>query len=142
MYDELVKKLRYCGNAVSCLHCPYWAGCGGSKEALIQAADAIEELKILADNGEATYEIMVRQTSYIEKLKQAIPHWIPVTERLPDFEGCLLCMRKAFVGDKLRYQDILYYDEDGFRMEFENTPIPTESVTHWMPLPEAPKDGE
>lgn len=45
MYDELVKKLRYCGNSVSCLHCPYWAGCGGSKEDLLQAADAIEELR-------------------------------------------------------------------------------------------------
>lgn len=44
MYDELVKKLRYCGNAVSCLHCPYWVGCGGSKEDLMRAADAIEEL--------------------------------------------------------------------------------------------------
>ena len=45
MYDELVKKLRYCGNSVSCLHCPYWVGCGGSKEDLMQAADAIEELR-------------------------------------------------------------------------------------------------
>lgn len=43
-YEELVKKLRYCGNAVSCIHCPYWEGCGGSKEDLAQAADAIEEL--------------------------------------------------------------------------------------------------
>lgn len=45
MYEEQVKKLRYCGNAISCIHCPYWEGCGGSKEDLMQAADAIEELQ-------------------------------------------------------------------------------------------------
>lgn len=44
MYEELVKKLRYCGNAVSCLHCLYWEGCAGSEEDLIEAADAIEAL--------------------------------------------------------------------------------------------------
>lgn len=45
MHEDLVKKLRYCGNAISCLYCPYREGCGGSKEDLTQAADAIEELQ-------------------------------------------------------------------------------------------------
>ena len=44
MYKELIKRLRYCGNAISCLGCPYREGCGGAKEELMAAAAAIEEL--------------------------------------------------------------------------------------------------
>ena len=138
MYEDLINKLRYCGNAVSCLHCPYWGGCEGSKEDLIKAANAIEELRkavLRLEDESGIYDEF--PTVFIYSTE-----WIPVTERLPDFDGCVLCMRKALVGDKLRYQDILYYDEGTFYMEFEDTPIPTESITHWMPLPEPPKEGE
>lgn len=50
MYKKLIKKLRYCGNAVSCLHCPYWEGCAGPKEDLSEAANIIEELSSLVDH--------------------------------------------------------------------------------------------
>ena len=59
MYEKLIKKLRYCGNAVSCLHCPYWEGCAGPKEDLGKVADIIE------------------------KLEKAVPRWIPEKEQLP-----------------------------------------------------------
>lgn len=141
MYDDLIKKLRYCGNAVSCLNCPYWEGCAGSKEDLIKAADAIEKLKILADNGEATYEIMVRQTSYIEKLKQKIPHWIPVTERLPKYGTKVLVF--AYGHDVLTARlckepenDYPVFDCNGIYSELAKQG----RITHWMPLPEAPKE--
>lgn len=122
--DELVKRLhRYTENCVAYKLDADFA------DAVQQAADAIEELICeVADEHNARLDAEERH------------RWIPVEERLPDFEGCLLCMRKAFVGDNLRYQDILYYDEDGFRMKFENTPIPAEAVTHWMPLPKPPKE--
>lgn len=112
MYSELVKQLRETDFSDGC-PCEAEPMCESKDCVIIQAADAIEEL--------------------------SKPKWIPVTERLPDFEGCVLCMRKAFVGDKLRYQDILYYEEGTFYMEFEDTPIPTEVITHWMPLPTPPK---
>ena len=143
--EELINKLRYCGNAVSCLHCPYWEGCAGSKEVLIEAADAIEELKILADNGEATYEIMVRQTSYIEELKQKIPHWIPVEEKLPEEKTYVLILADTIAG-KMEKVSFLYKDSEGRNcwtaLDGYGKNLFDWQPTHWMPLPEPPKEGE
>lgn len=125
MYDELVKRLRRC-EQFRCRECEYENVIGCRAKLNAEAADAIEELTRRCE-----------QFQYMPP-----PAWIPVKERLPDFEGCVLCLRKAFVGDKLRYQDILYYEEGTFYMEFEDTPIPTEAVTHWMPLPTPPPKGE
>lgn len=131
IYDELAERLRNCATqAAPCKTCDMTEDGSCSDTLMKQAADAIKELSKL--NAEITRREL--------KLRMEKPRWIPVTERLPDFEGCLLCMRKAFVGDNLCYQDILYYDEDGFRMEFEDTPIPTEAVTHWTPLPMPPNE--
>ena len=114
------------------------------REKLIESLTYLLECELAGDcsvMAEDWADHLIANGVVVSKM-ETTTKWIPVTERLPDFEGCLLCMRKAFVGDKIRYQDILYYDEDGFRMEFEDTPIPIESVTHWMPLPDPPKDGE
>ena len=141
MRDELVKDLRICAEGEHCDKCGKWevkqnGGRNACEYAICtEAADAIEELT--EDNTALNGTI----TNLLEQIKDlGKPRWIPVTEQLPDFEGCLLCMRKAFVGDKLRYQDILYYEEGTFYMEFEDTPIPTEAITHWMPLPQPPKE--
>lgn len=154
MYDELVKRIRQVAEEV----CDDYDVDPYNAEqrffVIAEAADAIGELQHTADAIPHVCECCIgcevesrggcdsafvlspkRAREYLSK-----PRWIPVTERLPDFEGCLLCMRKAFVGDKLRYQDILYYEEGTFYMEFEDTPIPTEAITHWMPLPQPPKE--
>ena len=141
--DELIKRLREVADEVDNDYDvdPYNAE--QRCLAILQAADAMEELSAAVEGYESSTNMV-----FVEKDGETTiefkPKWIPVKERLPDFEGCALCMRKAFVGDNLRYQDILYYDEDGFRMKFENTPIPAEAVTHWMPLPEPPtaEEGE
>lgn len=140
MDEELINKLRYCGNAVSCIHCPYWEGCAGSKEYLTEAADAIEELKILADNGEATYEIMVRQTSYIEELKQKTPHWIPVKERLPNPKDLVLVCNE-FGGVHYGYfeSNKKWYTANNWLVDAWTV---MSNVTHWMALPEPPKENE
>ena len=75
--------------------------------------------------------------------KQDAVKWIPVTERLPDFEGSLLCMRRTQLG--LRVQDILYFEDGKFSYRFSYNGIDNleyGAVTHWMPLPKPPKDGE
>ena len=61
MYEELVKKLRYCGNAIYCSHCPYWEGCGGSKEDLNKAAYAIEELDMKLHGANAAIAGMQKE---------------------------------------------------------------------------------
>ena len=70
--------------------------------------------------------------------------WIPVTERLPDFEGMCLCMRKSYTNEKIRHQEIMYFDfdEQAFCSNVDGIFVADGNVTHWMPLPEPPKDGE
>ena len=63
--------------------------------------------------------------------------WIPVSERLPDDSGnVILCTRSKIVGagfyDKTTKNWVQHYSGGGICVE----------VTHWMPMPEPPKEGE
>lgn len=72
----------------------------------------------------------------IKELEKQMPKWIPVTERLPEHEDAVLCFIKN------GQQDILQLDK------FENLWVGMQwtykrhAVTHWMPLPEPPKENE
>ena len=57
--------------------------------------------------------------------------WISVDERLPEMHKDVLCFNGRSVG-------IDFICSDGTWCEEVNHVIP---VTHWMPLPEAPKGG-
>lgn len=61
--------------------------------------------------------------------------WIPVTERLPDRVGRYLCVKRVGKSGAV-YVQIMNGDSYGFSMEH----IYTDDVTHWMPLPEPPKE--
>ena len=67
---------------------------------------------------------------------EEIKRWIPVTERLPDVGDRCLCNVKSFAFPGSYYISILMYDKCGF---VEGC-IYTDDVTHWMPLPEPPKE--
>lgn len=124
MYEDLINKLRYCGNAISCLRCPYWEGCAGSKENLIKAADAIEELRkavLRLEDESGIYDEL--PTVYIYPTK-----WIPVDERLPKEDEVVLTWGK---------QGAVLLD-----WRHDNKWCCFGGVTHWMPLPEPPKVGE
>lgn len=62
--------------------------------------------------------------------------WIPVSERLPEIGDRCLCNVKSFAFPGSFYQEILKYDKYGF---VEGC-IYTDDVTHWIPLPEPPKE--
>lgn len=70
--------------------------------------------------------------------------WIPVTERLPDFDGMCLCMRKSYSKANFRHQEIMYfdYDEQAFCSNTDGVFVADGNVTHWMPLPEPPEECE
>lgn len=74
--------------------------------------------------------------------KEKTTRWIPVTERLPDFEGMCLCMRKSYSKANFRHQEIMYfdYDEQAFCSNVDGIFVADGNVTHWMPLPEPPKE--
>jgi hypothetical protein len=118
MYEALVLKLRT------------WEKAGlSNSHVFIEAADAIEELKkfyqIMAD----AYETEVTKE-----------RWIPVTEELPkkpqDYPNCKL--REYYFLVTLETNAVVCREYD-----FDNKRWPgTIRVTHWMPLPDPPKDEE
>ena len=73
--------------------------------------------------------------------------WIPVSERLPDMCGfkCLVCAKNKFEQTHV-FTAFTGYMEHG-KLEFHSCE-PTHDdlsvweITHWMPLPEAPKEAD
>ena len=121
MYDELVKHLRFCGkcnDAIECDYCEYnntteYVDRACSDRLMLQAADAIEEL--------------------------SKHRWIPVTERLPEVDQpVMICAFGKSVGEGV------YRGHDGFhhvwKMYTSSGTYWDDEVTHWMPLPQPPKE--
>ena len=65
--------------------------------------------------------------------------WIPVTERLPEQGKRYLVIRFDEVT-KTQFIDILWHDAHD--LWWNRLYKGQYNVTHWMPLPEPPKDGE
>ena len=119
MYDELVRQLRYCADATTCRHCPWRSECC-LHDAQRKAADAIEELSRDLDSmNDANIA-----------LYGALPQWIPVTVRLP--EARTRCVTISRDGD---YGLGVYTTDYGWMF-----PYYMGKTTHWMPLPEPPKE--
>lgn len=148
MYEELVKRLRYC--AVSdnqCSECKYHGGSpDGSKMCLDvlmeDAADAIEELtgfvqEAERDRDEYRERLDKEANDFIEELSK--PRWIPVTERLPKESERVLVACEDGVSFGF-FEEIIADDE--FVKEWHDMMYYPISVTHWMPLPEPPKEEE
>lgn len=64
-----------------------------------------------------------------------VQRWIPVTERLPENGEMVLCNTSYFV-------EVLQWDERAGVWCGIHRGYPKSYVTHWMPLPEMPKEGE
>jgi hypothetical protein len=66
--------------------------------------------------------------------------WISVEDRLPDKNDDVLCSRGNHIGalmDVYTYVgDYKWCDTYGYRISTED-----EGITHWMPLPEPPKEN-
>lgn len=65
--------------------------------------------------------------------------WIPVTERLPQIEkDVLVCAYGTLIRTwclHKKYSKRFWETEEGYFDDFN-------AVSHWMPLPDLPKDGE
>ena len=110
MYDELIAALRG----------PYDSRT--DIQLMKQAADAIEELtsenESLAKSVSEASEILRRR-------------WIPVTERLPEVRQVVLITDGIDVGTG-------WMNQGWWNTSFAD--IQRDDVTHWMPLPEPPKE--
>ena len=123
MYDELVKTIRKqcsdmdCGNCNTCVK--------------LKAADAIEELQQTAEH----YHICMNEWfEAAQEYKAAVPKWISATEQLPDDYVSVLCY--CSTDGKYGYGEcsqnnngtVFWYGLNGMK------------PTHWMPLPQPPKE--
>lgn len=119
MYEDLIKDLRNCFGTDSmfcdCDSCHY--------KGLVDDHDYSKCVETLG----------VEAADAIERLQK--PQWIPVTERLPEFDTEVLVYAYNHNIWVWEYHGNAWEAEDGFYHEVD-------VVTHWMPLPEPPKDGE
>ena len=134
MYDGLIVQIR---------QLQHWFKPNGSDqfnpyETLEQAANAVEELRkavLRLEDESGLYDEL--PTFYIYPAK-----WIPVSERLPDVGKKVLVF--AYGHDvltaRLRKEtenDYHVFECNGIYLEMAKQG----RITHWMTLPEPPKDG-
>lgn len=128
-YTDLVSTLRECSK--------HGTRYGMAVIYMEQAAEVIEELshdyEKLAEDFNGAVELLHKR----EK-----PRWIPVTERLPSEElAFYLCYTDAGIVVECLWTNNKYglgpFSDWGWRL----VDVPQyQKVTHWMPLPEPPKE--
>lgn len=134
MYDELIKALRCEHPSLDCESCNYNTGDDCDYKRLTDdAADAIKELQQTVEHYKGCADDWYKEAC---DYKAMMPRWIPVTERLPEEETPVLVFTEHsnILTDRLlgvicnTYADFVKCG--------------TNSVTHWMPLPQPPKEEE
>ena len=124
-YDELIGKLRGCED-YRCNDCELRREAFCNPILMEKAADAIEELRGVIQRQRE----MINATAYLPLYPKPMK-WIPVTERLPENDKTVLVWNRR---NSREYFDV--YDHGRWII------LEWEDITHWMPLPEPPKDSE
>ena len=129
--DEIKKGLEYCasGNA-PCESCPFVTGTG-AKCIRHMSECAIAYVQQLEHNiGELTEKVA--------QLEAAQPKWISVEDRLPEFgEYFVRCIHNYTDNDEYEcYKVAIYLSKECRWIDVGNLL----KVTHWMPIPELPKE--
>lgn len=123
--EELVKALRYCSNDYPCKTCPVELQKDESTCIGVLFKHCIDQIE--------------RDQKEIDELREKLPKWISVKERLPidRLKKYLVAFQDAggSIVDMARY-----FPSDGWTCD--NWDVPQNLITHWMPLPEAPKEVE
>lgn len=120
-FEKVIKGLECCGSLMDCAPCPY--------------------------DGEDNGCFTILKGDALELLKER--QWVSVKDRLPDVAGykCLVVAINKF-GQKsvftafTGYGDFKWYTTDVIYMNKanRNTVSDAWTITHWMPLPEPPKE--
>lgn len=121
---EIIQVLRICATHIE-------KGCG-----LCPQMKYVRCTERLADEAITMIE---RLTAENAALREKVPQWVSVEERLPidRLKKYLVAFRDAGgpIVDMARY-----FPSDGWTCD--NWDVPQNLITHWMPLPEAPEEGE
>jgi len=127
MYDDLVRRLRKCATeAGACKTCELDSNPSCTDVLMEQAADAIEHL---IEECDVYRKAMTDEHNRAAKFAWEKEHcWIPVTERLPER------FKSVLTVDKYGVIIFNWISGDG-----ENWSTGYH-ITHWMPIPPAPKE--
>ena len=117
----------------------------------MKKSELIEYVRMLEYNYNVAVSFNEQQAKNVEKMLEQ--KWIPVSERLPDvavvkknrFENHtesvrVLCACKQKSGKRMVKEGFCKVYADG--TIYWSIPGSVDSVTHWMPLPEPPKECE
>lgn len=120
--DEIKKGLEHCNPAMECDGCPYQIG----------------------NRFECINHLLRDSLAYIQQLEAQVPKWISVEERLPEAKLCVLGygVRSRAYNEPDPFagvHDVYTRGEDEGWLTYWNRE--SVDVTHWMPLPEPPKEG-
>ena len=121
--EEIKNGLEHCRNNAPCIECPYY--------------DKRNQRYSCED------ELLDNALTYIQQLEVQMPRWISAKERLPEDEDkCVLAVASGHMKNCVFVDALMiahYYPDEGWVIEgWEEWENPT--VTHWMPLPEPPKE--
>lgn len=119
---EIVQALRQCAQSdcSSCGMCP-----------IFPDRECVEHLAVAAAS------LIERLTAENAALREKVPQWIGVEERLP-----IDRLKKYLVAFRDTFGPIVdmasYFPSDGWTCD--NWDVPQKLITHWMPLPDAPEE--
>lgn len=138
MYDELIEQLRIRASWLEFAIIKTPSKTEGNRDAILfrKAADAIEELQKITthyeEESKGWWLAACDAKEERERLKEQIPKWIPVTERLPEENDVVL------ITDGYNTGTAFLIDGYGWNSPFDD--VNTSHITHWMPLPKPPKE--
>ena len=121
--QEIVQALRQCAKSdcSSCGMCP-----------IFPDRECVEHL------ATAAASLIERLTAENAALREKVPQWISVEDRLPidRLSKYLIAFQDAggSIVDMARY-----FPSDGWTCD--NWEVPQNLITHWMPLPDSPEEG-
>ena len=132
--EEIKRGLEHCASYNPCFQCDYdardWPRCVTRLH-----GDAIAYIQQLEQDN-------AQKDERIRQLEQRVPRWISVEERLP--EHWRMDDKDRTLINYLVYSpdygvDVGNYIKSAKRWVCMGLPM---NVTHWMPLPEPPEEGE
>lgn len=135
MYDELVKRLREGVEAFD------YEGRVKTASDYKEAADAIKELQAAEKKYLANISTLETENQHLKRERE----WIPVNEKLPQISYTVLVagrMKYRWEKEYFHFVDAALFTDEEIFVTFNDWYEGQDEfmITHWMPLPEMPKE--
>lgn len=149
---EIIQAQRICfrdlDDGADCPNCPLYGNenclaevMGGAVDLLERLSGANAHLHEELEWKDKVIAIAQRKQAEAEAERDALrekQRWIPVTERMPELEVPVLVLDRRGNMIVRTLRRLVSDKEAVFRPDGL---APRKNITHWMPLPEAPEDG-